>query len=562
MNANQHIPAVSVIMPAYNEGGHIYGNIAETRTALLESGMDVEIVAVDDGSSDNTRAEIRRAARDFPEVRAAWNSYNMGKGRALRTGFEVSAGNIVVFLDADLDLHPSQVRDIVGELERGPWDVVVTSKHHPRSSLNYPFSRTVMSWTYYIAIKILFGLPVRDTQTGLKVFRRRVLDTVFHRLLVKKFAYDVELLATAVRFGYRVHEVPVMLDFRRRLTWGRIRLKDILRVAIDTIAIFYRLRLLKYYDLELPHPPRRIPSVLVVLRDCSAVGEVVSRLGARPGVTVGCVTNDAGDAGGLPPGVVSFPSLEMTVEWLKTEGIGIELVGFLGRGCLPEGAWIRDASRNFIEPGVFAACGPVVPAPSDSLGETVAGHLASHHLTAGPAFYLHAPRPVRTVRAGSRDNFFLRREVWIAPFREHLALSLDQRRVYDITPGNTRLRYDPNLSVTGPVAPIFVPYLKTAARDSFRKGRGTIPLRLRIERFWEAVPASAVLTVVAGWLVLPWAWFGYLVLAAGLVVLWAGIATLDPLAAPLVSLGFILEYVVRAVAYPAGLLARITGKGR
>ena len=88
-----------------------------------------------------------------------------------------------------------------------PCDVVVTSKHHPDSHLNYPLMRKIMSWCYYQFIRVMFGLPVRDTQTGLKVFRREVLERVLPRLLVKKFAYDVELLATAVKLGYRVREV-------------------------------------------------------------------------------------------------------------------------------------------------------------------------------------------------------------------------------------------------------------------------------------------------------------------------------------------------------------------
>ena len=241
---------ISIIMPAYNEGVHICENIRMTDEVLRESGLDAEIIAIDDGSSDNTLAEIERAAEKFDNVTTARNHNNMGKGRALRTGFEHAKGDIVVFLDADLDLHPNQIHNLLDVLEAGPYDVVVTSKHHPESKLSYPFSRKVASLGYYMIIKVLFGLPVKDTQTGLKIFRRDVLDKVFHRLLVKTYAYDVELLATAVSFGYRIHEVPVVLEYTREHTWGRIQFSDVIRIFIDTIAIFFRLKILKYYDKE------------------------------------------------------------------------------------------------------------------------------------------------------------------------------------------------------------------------------------------------------------------------------------------------------------------------
>jgi hypothetical protein len=87
---------------------------------------------------------------------------------------------------------------------------------------------------------------VRDTQTGLKVFKREVLLRVFPRIVVKRFAFDIEVLANAHRPGYRIAEAPVELTFQRR--FGRIRIRDIYQILIDTVAIFYRMRITRYYD--------------------------------------------------------------------------------------------------------------------------------------------------------------------------------------------------------------------------------------------------------------------------------------------------------------------------
>ncbi|MFC1650336.1 glycosyltransferase family 2 protein [Candidatus Latescibacterota bacterium] len=239
---------ISVIMPAYNEGACIFENIRTTIDVLTDAGLKSEIIAIDDGSSDNTLSEINRAAETFVNVKAAFNYQNLGKGMALKNGFGLSTGEIVVFMDADLDLHPSQINNLIAKLDSGQCDVVVTSKHHPESKLSYPLSRKIVSYVYYLIIKILFNLPVRDTQTGLKIFRRKVLDNAFHRMLVKTYAYDVELLAISVKYGFRITEIPVVLDFKRSMKWGRIRIKDVFEVFTDTLAIFYRLKIQKYYD--------------------------------------------------------------------------------------------------------------------------------------------------------------------------------------------------------------------------------------------------------------------------------------------------------------------------
>ncbi|MFC1490192.1 glycosyltransferase family 2 protein, partial [Candidatus Latescibacterota bacterium] len=108
---------ISVIMPAYNEGERIFENIRTTIDVLNNAGLNSEIIAIDDGSSDNTLSEISRAAETFENVIAASNPSNMGKGMALKNGFGHSTGEIVVFMDADLDLHPSQIHNLIAKLD-------------------------------------------------------------------------------------------------------------------------------------------------------------------------------------------------------------------------------------------------------------------------------------------------------------------------------------------------------------------------------------------------------------------------------------------------------------
>lgn len=239
---------ISVIMPAYNESGHIYGNIIETCGVFEKTKRCFEIIVVDDGSTDSTYTEAKKAEREVDNVKVVHYSMNNGKGNALKEGFKHATGDYVVFLDSDLDLHPSQLHRLFRVMRNNRADVVIGSKHHPKSVLAYPMTRKVISRVYAGALKVLFNLPLRDTQTGLKVFNYEVLKRIFPKVLCKRYAYDLELLVNASHLGYRVAEAPVVLNFRRPRKWGRIGLNDLYLTGVDTLAIFYRMHILRYYD--------------------------------------------------------------------------------------------------------------------------------------------------------------------------------------------------------------------------------------------------------------------------------------------------------------------------
>lgn len=242
---------LSVLMPAHNEGGWLYSNVMETQGVLEEAEVDYEIVVIDDGSGDNTLLEAQRAEKENNRIKVCHSKKNQGKGWALKEGFRHSQGDLVVFLDSDLDLHPSQMEVFFDLMNQEESHVVIGSKRHPLSKIHYPMHRKVISVVYFFLVKLLFGLPIRDTQTGMKMFKREVLEQVFPRVVVKRFAFDLEVLALAHRYGYRISEAPVVVDFKVRL--GQlIGPGIILKTFWDTMALFFRMRLLKAYDQQEP----------------------------------------------------------------------------------------------------------------------------------------------------------------------------------------------------------------------------------------------------------------------------------------------------------------------
>jgi glycosyltransferase involved in cell wall biosynthesis len=233
-------------MPAYNEGARIRANLLAVYRMLKSFKQPFEIVVVDDGSGDWTWEEARHAARGLRNVQVKRNEVNQGKGWALKEAFRLCKGQWVVFLDSDLDIDPAQLKLFFEIQAREGTDIVIGSKRHPDSRLNYPLKRRIISAGYFFLVKLLFGLPIRDTQTGLKLFKREVLRRAFPKVLIKRYAFDLELLVLAHHLGFSIAEAPVIVNYRGK--FGHIGLKAVFNIWWDTMAIFYRLYLKKHYD--------------------------------------------------------------------------------------------------------------------------------------------------------------------------------------------------------------------------------------------------------------------------------------------------------------------------
>jgi glycosyltransferase involved in cell wall biosynthesis len=243
---NKATGKISIIMPAYNEEARLYENILEVGRVLEEDGAPFEIIVVDDGSQDRTLAQAQKAAGEFAHVLVVQYPVNAGKGQALREGFARATGDYVVFLDSDLDLPPGQIRRLLDILEKEGADAVIGSKRHPESQVQRPWQRKVLSNGYYFLVKLMFGLPLRDTQTGLKIFRCEVLKKVLPRLRVRRFAFDLELLAVAHQDGYKIAEAPVVVRHRRK--FGRIGFWPVWETWRETLGVFYRMKISQDYD--------------------------------------------------------------------------------------------------------------------------------------------------------------------------------------------------------------------------------------------------------------------------------------------------------------------------
>ncbi len=164
---------LTVVMPAFNEAERIYRNLIETADQIEKFLDDYRILAVNDGSTDNTKSEIKRAMGRNPKIGMISYTHNRGKGYAVRRGLAAARSEYAAFLDSDLELPPYLLENLLKIAEDDGADVVIGSKMHPESKIEYPFFRKVMSFGYYFYLKLLFGMKIHDTQTGIKLLDRK-----------------------------------------------------------------------------------------------------------------------------------------------------------------------------------------------------------------------------------------------------------------------------------------------------------------------------------------------------------------------------------------------------
>ena len=206
-------PELSIIIPAYNEEKRLTRTLARIREyfANREMGAEqIEILVVDDGSSDGTVRVAQEWMREMPCLRLVSNDRNRGKGYSVRHGMFEARGRVVLFTDADLSSPIEESEKLLAAIEAGS-DAAIGSRAMDRTLIKVHQSRLreIAGIIFNSFVKLFTGLPFQDTQCGFKAFVRQRSAIVFEQQRVERFGFDPEILFLAKRHGLRVAEVPV-----------------------------------------------------------------------------------------------------------------------------------------------------------------------------------------------------------------------------------------------------------------------------------------------------------------------------------------------------------------
>jgi glycosyltransferase involved in cell wall biosynthesis len=264
---------LSLVTPVHNGAGFIQANLRQIVRTLERLDRPFEVLVVCDGSGDRTATlasglgDDRIVVLDYPQ--------NQGKGHAITHGLRAAQGRLVGWLDSDLDIDPQVIVDAARVFDHAPIDAVIGSKRHPASRVHYPRSRRFYSWGFQMLVRMLFRINVRDTQVGAKLFRREMVDTVAPLLLIKRYAFDLEVLAVGAEFGFdRIEEAPIELTYR--FSGTGITSNAVRNMFVDTLAIAYRIHLRHWYVRQFASLQRQRMDTMAKPSVSVASGEVES----------------------------------------------------------------------------------------------------------------------------------------------------------------------------------------------------------------------------------------------------------------------------------------------
>jgi dolichol-phosphate mannosyltransferase len=233
-----------LINPVFNHQSKISHSLEKIKQAIESAFNNYELIVVNDGSTDNTLAILRDVALTDERMHILSYTPNRGKGYAVRQGILHSHGDVVMFLDGDLDISPDSIRDYVAMLSTS--DLVIASKRHPKSSVKIPRSRAFLSRAFNLFMRVATGIPQKDTQAGFKAGNGVMMRTIFKNASINRYAFDVELFTIASILHLRVQEMPVIMKIERKFNT-----KGIVNMFADVIRISYRYRVLHAYGKEL-----------------------------------------------------------------------------------------------------------------------------------------------------------------------------------------------------------------------------------------------------------------------------------------------------------------------
>jgi dolichyl-phosphate beta-glucosyltransferase len=271
---------LTVVIPAFNESARLSDGLARLRSATDATGIDldaVELLVIDDGSTDGTAQRAQLELRALPHARTIVLPYHLGKGAAVRAGMLAATGRKIVFADADMSIDPVHLPELLAALDRA--DVAVGSRAH-EGHVDYGSRlRTDAGRVFNRAVRTFGGVRLADTQCGFKGFNRGPAILLAHLQTTSGYAFDVELLWLSSKLGLRVAEVAV--------TWCDVPGSSVrpfahgARMLVDVAVARKRKRYLAAAELD-GVVPTRLPTgtVLVELAEGAMLCASVSKLGA------------------------------------------------------------------------------------------------------------------------------------------------------------------------------------------------------------------------------------------------------------------------------------------
>ena len=451
--------SVSILVPVYNIEKNIEKNINILIEKISPFMTNFEIIISDDGSDDNSKKAIEKICAENKNIIGVYSKENHGKGNALKRACEIANGKYIIFCDGDMEIDPAQLENFFEIMHKENADIVIGSKRHKNSVVNYSNTRKIISFVYFMFVKIFFHLPIQDTQTGLKLFKREAIINIFPRILVKAFAYDLEVLVACNSNGKKIVSAPVIVNPNRH--FGLIKLSVLWKTFIDTLAIFYRLNIVKFYKnlfeelksnplVSIIIPLKKINDYikeeteylleqtyknfeLIILPDFCSEEEIDLEIFKDKRIKII-------ETGNLPPALKRAKGVEIS---------NGEILAFLDDDTYPEKDWLKNSLRAMETKNIKALGGPAVTSPKDNFSKQISGLIYGSALMSGKHKARYVPDKVQYVRDYPSCNFIITKELYgkVGGFDSEYWPGEDTILCNNIMKANEKILYTPEALV-------------------------------------------------------------------------------------------------------------------
>ena len=502
---------------------------------------------------DGVRGEFAAKGVDAEVVALDTKTYR-GKAAALKAAFEATKGEYVFVLGAGASASAALLPRYLEEMTVKCADIVVGSKRHPESEVAYPWHRRLLSRVYFGFVRLFLGVKVTDTESGVALYRRETLKYALERMLAKSAAFELEILAIASEKGARIFEAPVGGSEEVRVKsgeFGWISRKFAWSKINDTLAVFYRLRILHYYakcmvPKKLDHDP--LVSVVIacpagswMLDECLValakqtyrnfevivLPDVELKCGSR---SVECGVKEDKDFNNpslLTPNssLNTIPDPHSSLHILRfiptgkvrpaeKRNLGIreakgEIVAFIDDDAYPDSHWLEYAVKYFGEPSIGAVGGPGVTPPGDKSLAKIGGRVYDNFLVSGNYRYRYKAGGVRMdVEDYPSCNLFVRKDLMekFGGYRTDFWPGEDTLLCKDILDNWKRIVYDPWVVVYHHRRPLFGAHLRQLGRYGFHRGYFCKRFPSNSLRLSYFVPTAFVFYVITWLVAVSWPW--------------------------------------------------------
>jgi glycosyltransferase involved in cell wall biosynthesis len=243
----------SFVIPAYNESSRIRPTLDALLRYTQEQSWDVEILVVNDGSTDDTAQVVREYGKQHPQILLVENPGNRGKGYSVRNGMLHARGDVCLFTDADLSSPMTEAPKLFAAIAQGA-DIAIGSRwlRTELQTERQPLYRQAFGRIFNLALRIILGLRFADTQCGFKAFRRDAAQQIFPLQKIERWGFDPEILFLARRAGLKTEEVPVVWAHSEGTRLNPFR--DGLRMFVEVLRIRWYSIAGEYSGCPVPSP--------------------------------------------------------------------------------------------------------------------------------------------------------------------------------------------------------------------------------------------------------------------------------------------------------------------